>query len=191
MATITHSAALRLLTIFYLSLAVTASPLGPWCPSSLSADLAHSDAGRQRIFQDPMTYSSPTAQPRLLNYLDASANSVGLLITGEDAEGEEEAVHVWLPLGKRVRTLDAPELPLRPLTARITTMIRSTPQIATPEHLERVVCRIFPKQVRSSWEMEKQEADSVPVIVRRTDELLRLVSRSGEPMGEVEAYECA
>ena len=51
-----------------------------------------------------MTYVSPTAQPRLANYLEASANTVGLLITGEDEAGEEEAVHVWLPLGKRAKT---------------------------------------------------------------------------------------
>ena len=69
-------------------------------------------------------------------------------------------------------------------------MIRSTPQIATTEHLERVVCRIIPKQVRSSWAADGQDPDSVAITVRRTDELVRLVDQSEKPVGEVEAYEC-
>jgi len=131
--------------------------------------------------------SASVQKPRLTSHLDAAPNSVGVLFTNTSGD-EEEVVHVWLPLGRRVFTRDSPELPLHPVTARITTMIRSTPQIATPEHLDRVVCDVFPKYNRT---MENQNPEAVAISVSRADELVRLVEMSKVPWREIEAYECA
>ncbi|KAK0256840.1 hypothetical protein LTS09_008146 [Friedmanniomyces endolithicus] len=79
-------------------------------------------------------------------HLDAAPNSVGLLLTTANHNDDDaaEVLHVWLPLGRRVYTL----------TSRITTMIRSTPRIATPEHLENILCRIYPHYNLTAEELD-------------------------------------
>ncbi|EME39942.1 hypothetical protein DOTSEDRAFT_27886 [Dothistroma septosporum NZE10] len=67
---------------------------------------------------------------------DARKNSVGVVFANRDGELR----HLWLPLGKRVFVRDAPQLPLHPWTARISTLINTSPMLASPEMLEKVVC---------------------------------------------------
>ncbi|KAK0305650.1 hypothetical protein LTR01_006797 [Friedmanniomyces endolithicus] len=128
-------------------------------------------------------------------HLDAAPNSVGMLMTtanhNEDDAGE--VLHVWLPLGRRVYTRDDPYLPLHPVTSRITTMIRSTPRIATPEHLENILCRIYPHYNLTAEEVEGSRVveGHGPLEVRRRDGLVRLADLGGRPWREVEAYECS
>ena len=88
----------------------------------------------------------------------------------------------------RVHVGDSPELPLHPVTARITTMIRSTPRIATPEHLDRVVCDIYPKYNRTE---DSLTAEETAIEVKRADELVRLVEVSKVAWREIESYECS
>ncbi|OQO12443.1 hypothetical protein B0A48_03085 [Cryoendolithus antarcticus] len=137
---------------------------------------------------------------------DAAPNSVGLLFT---TSNEDDLTHVWLPLGRRVYTRDDPRLPLRPQSARITTLIRSSPELATPEHLAKIRCTIIPVvnkttlverrwdarfgRVRASREREQRKARD-GVRFGRDDGLVRL-AEAGSAFwlggGEVEAYECA
>ena len=82
---------------------------------------------------------------------------------------------------------DSPELPLHPVTARITTMIRSTPEIATLEHLDRVFCMIYP---RYNSTQEIPAPDALAVLVRRADELVHVAEVSARPWKDIESYLC-
>ncbi|KAF1351906.1 hypothetical protein BDV97DRAFT_367724 [Delphinella strobiligena] len=68
--------------------------------------------------------------------------SVEMLFTSED---DEEVVHIWLPLGKRMHTRDHPILPLHPQTALITRVLTHPNEDATNERiLEQTACVIHP-----------------------------------------------
>lgn len=83
---------------------------------------------------------------------------------------------------------DAPALPLHPVTARITTMIRSTPQKAAPEVLDRVVCDIHPKYNRT---MDNQNPEAMSISISRNDGLVRLEDADVKAWREIEWYECS
>ncbi|KAI7374247.1 hypothetical protein KC336_g20257 [Hortaea werneckii] len=119
-------------------------------------------------------------------YLDAAPNTVGLLLTSAASDGVE---HLWFPLGRKIYTRDDPNLQLHPLTARITTMIRSTPEQASPEALELVVCEIYPAYNRTE---EDEGGDlSEAISVAKRDGMVRLAEVAGvRPWREVEAYKC-
>lgn len=67
-------------------------------------------------------------------------------------------------------------------------MIRSTPQIATPEHLDRVICSIFPRYNRT---IDNQNPEALAIRIGRADELVRLAEVSQKGWREIEAYECS
>nr|OQO16175.1 hypothetical protein B0A51_15615 [Rachicladosporium sp. CCFEE 5018] len=137
---------------------------------------------------------------------DAAPNSVGLLFT---TSNEDDLTHVWLPLGRRIYTRDDPRLPLHPQSARITTLIRSSPSLATLEHLAKIRCTIIPVVngttlaerrwdarfglVRASRQKQSEKARQ-GLRFGREDGLVRL-AEAGSAFwlggGEVEAYECA
>ena len=83
---------------------------------------------------------------------------------------------------------DSPDLPLHPVTARITTMIHSSPQRAAPEYLDRVVCEIHPKYNRTT---DNQNPDAVIIRILIGDGLVRLEDANVRPWKEVESYMCA
>ncbi|TKA75449.1 hypothetical protein B0A55_04871 [Friedmanniomyces simplex] len=143
----------------------------------------------------PYQPSQPNQPSRHSSHLDAAPNSVGMLFTTANHNDDDarDVLHVWLPLGKRVFTRDEPYLPLHPVTARITTMIRSTPRIATPEHLEKILCRIYPRYNLTAEELEGDLGDEGPLAleVRRRDGLVHLAGLSKRVWREVEAYECS
>lgn len=140
---------------------------------------------------------------------DARQNSVGVLFT--TSESEESVIHFWLPIGKKVftrkilpvRVLDAftaylgagdsPLLPLHPTTARITSLINTTPSLAQPEQLDRIQCEIWTATNRTAG-----RGDGVPekwkISFTRRDELVKLASvdhgRFWLGGKEVESYEC-
>ncbi|KAK5130062.1 hypothetical protein LTR08_002495 [Meristemomyces frigidus] len=119
------------------------------------------------------------------SHLDAAPNSVGVLFTTSD---DEDVGHMWLPLGKRVYTRDSPTLPLHPVTARITTMINSSPQNAAPEYLDRVVCEIHPKYNRTT---ENQNPEAMVIAISIREGLVRLEDAGVAHWKEVESYMCA
>ncbi|EMD00192.1 hypothetical protein BAUCODRAFT_368095 [Baudoinia panamericana UAMH 10762] len=143
-----------------------------------------------------VTSSRPSTAGRRRSHLDAAPNSVGILFTSSHDEEkvgvDVEVVHAWVPLGRMIHTHDSPELPLRPQTARITTLIHSTPEIASPEHLDRVVCTIYPKWNASN---EVPDPDVLAVELKRGDGMVRLVG-AGAGAGprrnwrEVDTVEC-
>ncbi|KAK6443552.1 hypothetical protein LTR95_000379 [Oleoguttula sp. CCFEE 5521] len=171
--------------------------LRPVAPSRLSS------AASQNVMNSHNAVPE-TAHPR--SSFDAAPNSVGLLFT---TSNEDDLTHFWLPLGRRIYTRDDPRLPLHPQSARITTLIRSSPELATPEHLAKIRCTITPDvnettlverrwdarfgRVRASREREQRKAKD-GVRFGRDDGLVRL-AEAGSAFwlggGEVEAYECA
>ncbi|KAK4540897.1 hypothetical protein LTR36_008839 [Oleoguttula mirabilis] len=141
----------------------------------------------QQLLRDPAHYTAAhkpkVQQPN--TRLDAAPNSVGVLFTTAD---DEEVSHMWLPLGKRVYTRDAPELPLHPLTARITTMIRSSPQVAAPEYLDRLVCEIHPRYNHTA---ENPDPEAMFISISRGEGLVRLDDADVMAWREVESYKCS
>lgn len=83
---------------------------------------------------------------------------------------------------------DAPDLPLHPVTARITTMIRSSPQRASQEFLDGVVCDIHPRYNRTE---DNQNPEAMIISISRSDGLVRLGDADVKAWREVESYECA
>ena len=89
---------------------------------------------------------------------------------------------------------DTPVLPLHPLTARITTMIASTPERASLEYLDEIECRLFPAfdtpmQI-SDFSREPPE-EYAAVRFSKSDRLVNLADEFGPAGWEVEAYECS
>jgi len=69
-------------------------------------------------------------------------------------------------------------------------MIRGTPQMASPEVLDRVACEVFAWHSRTKGEKE----GSVSVKITKGDDVVRLAEVGGSswPLSrEVEAYECS
>ncbi|TKA60629.1 hypothetical protein B0A55_10588 [Friedmanniomyces simplex] len=161
----------------------------------LTSDGARAQAPAAYHWEAPHLPSRPHQPSRHSSHLDAAPNSVGMLFTTANHNDDDasDVLHVWLPLGKRVFTRDEPYLPLHPVTARITTMIRSTPRIATPEHLEKILCRIYPRYNLTAEELEGDLGDEGPLAleVRRRDGLVHLAGLSKRVWREVEAYECS
>lgn len=117
-----------------------------------------------------------------------------------------ETLHLWLPLGKKVFTRmycpihiaaylvlvidfkwgflgDSPLLPLHPLSARITTLITSTPEPAAPQQIEKIECCLYGAGSGSDAE---EEEDSSKVRFSWKDNLVYF-----PPSGkEIESYEC-
>lgn len=67
-------------------------------------------------------------------------------------------------------------------------MIHSTPQKATPEHLDRVVCQIHPAYNKT---MDNQKPEAMSISITKSDELVRLADADVKRWREVEAYECS
>lgn len=66
-------------------------------------------------------------------------------------------------------------------------MIRSTPQLASPEVLERVVCEVYPRYNRTD-----AGEDGEIVAFSKSDGLVRLDDvENGRGRKEVEGYECS
>lgn len=99
---------------------------------------------------------------------------------------------------------DSPNLPIHPITARITTLIRSSPELATPERLNEIECTMHlhvneTSAADSRWEAKfgrhkkpKKETTKV-VTFQRGDGLVRLANPESEFWtggAEVAAYEC-
>ncbi|KAH9819895.1 hypothetical protein Tdes44962_MAKER00884 [Teratosphaeria destructans] len=142
----------------------------------------------QKFLSDPVHYHPPRYRKPTSSgdHRNVGPNSVGLMLTSDD-EGYGYT-HVWLPIGVQVYTRDAPELPLRPSTARITTMIRSSPQKAKPELLERVVCLIYPKYNISA---EIPDPDMLAIELTREMDVVRLDEAAQKPWREIESYLCS
>lgn len=102
-------------------------------------------------------------------------------------------------------TGDSPTLPLHPHSARITTLIRSSPSQATPERLAEVECELFLRvngteaEAERKWEARfgkrkrRRRGDKGSVRVRRGDGLVRFGDAESKFwLGgrEVVAYEC-
>jgi hypothetical protein len=101
-------------------------------------------------------------------------------------------------------TGDSINLPSHPISARITTLIRSSPEFATPERLDEIECAVHlhvneTSAADSRWEAKfgrrktpkKHAAETV--LFRRGDGLVRLADVESEFWlngAEVEAYEC-
>lgn len=178
----------------------------------------------QRILHDPAAAPLPSIRRPIRHtvHFDAAPNSVGLLLT---SAGEQRVKHVWLPLGKRIETRksshtpaslkarseltriatgDSPTLPSHPISARITTLIHSSPELATPERLDKIKCAVHlhvneTSAADSRWEAKfgrrKKPKKQAPeeVLFRRADGLVRLADVESEFWlngAEVEAYEC-
>ncbi|KAK5721586.1 hypothetical protein LTR15_006175 [Elasticomyces elasticus] len=130
--------------------------------------------------------------PSSHSHLDAAPNSVGMIFTTTGNSDEDDVLHVWLPLGKRLETRDFAFLPLHPVTARITTMIHSTPQIANREHLEEIVCLLYPRYNQTADASDRGTMDDpLAIEIRRRDDLVHLPHLSERPWKEIEAYECS
>ncbi|KAK5172714.1 uncharacterized protein LTR77_002834 [Saxophila tyrrhenica] len=118
-------------------------------------------------------------------YLDADPNTVGVIFMNTKDEG----AHVWLPLGVRVFVRESRVLPVRPLTARITSLVGNKSQRASKEALDRIGCRVYPK---SSGDFPTE--DDFAVHFSTADDLVRLAAKGGIVDGldgwEVESYEC-
>ncbi|KAG9634675.1 hypothetical protein KCU64_g15325, partial [Aureobasidium melanogenum] len=70
-------------------------------------------------------------------------DSVELLFTASD---DDEMIHVWLPLGKRVSTQsvgDYPVLPLHPTSARIVNVLGSSTKASVRRKHQQVTCVIM------------------------------------------------
>jgi len=68
-------------------------------------------------------------------------------------------------------------------------MIRSSPQKATPEYLDRVVCDIHPKYNRT---MDNQNPEAMSISISRSDGLVRLDDDADvKAWKEIEWYECS
>lgn len=79
---------------------------------------------------------------------------------------------------------DSPLLPLHPLSARITTLITSTPEPAAPQQIEKIECRLF--GAGSGSDAEEEEEDSSKLRFSWKDNLVYF-----PPSGkEIESYEC-
>jgi hypothetical protein len=101
-------------------------------------------------------------------------------------------------------TGNSPTLPPHPISARITTLIHSSPELATPERLDEIECAVHlhvneTSAADSRWEAKfgkrkrpkKQAMEKV--LFRRGDGLVRLADVESEFWlngAEVEAYEC-
>jgi hypothetical protein len=101
-------------------------------------------------------------------------------------------------------TGDSINLPSHPVSARITTLIHSSPEFATPERLDEIECAVHlhvneTTAADSRWEAmfgrrkttKKHAAETV--LFRRGDGLVRLADVESEFWlngAEVEAYEC-
>lgn len=104
----------------------------------------------------------------------------------------------------RIVTGDSPTLPSHPISARITTLINSSPEFATPERLDEIECAVHlhvneTSAADSRWEAKfgkrKRPKKQAPeaVLFRRGDGLVRLADVESEFWlngAEVEAYEC-
>lgn len=169
--------------------------------SARRATMAH-----PTMHQLPLTSLYQRPRPQKGWHLDPSPDSVGLLF---GAPYDDDATHVWLPLDRRVYPsvclpLSFPalaactaiipgeclQLPLYPLTARITTMMASTPERASVDLLAGVRCTVFP---RVAYAAESVDGD-VEVSFSKSDGLVRLADDGGPFClhgAEVEAYECS
>lgn len=101
-------------------------------------------------------------------------------------------------------TGDSITLPSHPISARITTLIRSSPEFATPERLDEIECAVHlhvneTSAADSRWEAKFGKRKSPKkhvagkVLFRRGDGLVRLADVESEfwlSGAEVEAYEC-
>ncbi|KEQ80939.1 hypothetical protein D6C78_02323 [Aureobasidium pullulans] len=79
-----------------------------------------------------------TAQPST-KHLDRVPRSAELLFTASD---DDEMVHVWLPLGKRIYTRDYPVLPLHPTSARISNVLGVSTEVTARHKQQQVTCII-------------------------------------------------
>ncbi|KAF2169653.1 hypothetical protein M409DRAFT_20066 [Zasmidium cellare ATCC 36951] len=147
----------------------------------------------QQLLLAPPDTSIPPPQrvlePQSPNYrFEAQENSVGVLLT--DKTGEVK--HFWVPLGRRVYTRDAPTLPVHPLTARITTLINTSPQLANPEKLDQIQCEVWTHSLQSTRRGKRIEQRSFSFA--REDGLIRFADEES-PFWlrgqEVESYVCS
>ncbi|KAL9528110.1 hypothetical protein SMMN14_07989 [Sphaerulina musiva] len=151
---------------------------------------------QQLLKIDSLSSSSPeyTLEPQHVTaagqHFDVQENSIGVLFTrptniATDARAvayQIETLHLWLPLGKKVFTRDSPLLPLHPLSARITTLITSTPEPAAPQQIEKIECCLYGAGSGS----DAEEEDSSKVKFSWKDNLVHFAP-SGK---EIESYEC-
>ncbi|GAB7331822.1 hypothetical protein MBLNU13_g03775t1 [Cladosporium sp. NU13] len=172
---------------------VVGKPVDPLATAQRSQRVLQNDAPERLLWHSQPVHHTSS--------FDAAPNSVGLLLT---SAGKQRVMHVWLPLGKRIETRDSINLPSHPISARITTLIRSSPEFATPERLDEIECAVHlhvneTSAADSRWEAmfgrrktPKKNAAKM-VLFRRGDGLVRLADVESEFWlngAEVEAYEC-
>lgn len=199
-----------LLTAFIVVL-TSASPI--WSTEqprahTLKAPQSLSDA-RQVLLAAPEVSIPPpqrVLEPQSPIYrFDAQENSVGVLLTDQGVD----VMHFWLPLGRRVYTRmsarkpllgmsadlmvgDAPALPVHPFTARLTTLINTSPRHAAPEKLDQIQCEVWTHSLQSTRRGRRIEQRSFSFAKR--DGLVRFADEESPfwlKGQEVESYVCA
>ncbi|KAM3422138.1 hypothetical protein BST61_g2509 [Cercospora zeina] len=127
-----------------------------------------------------------------MEHFDARENSVGVIFTR--AAGEGEALHLWLPLGKRVYTRDYPVLPLHPVTAQMTTLITTNPSLAKLERLQSVNCELWTTATNAVADPRLRICEARKVSFTRQDGLVHFAREKDDDFWlagrELESYEC-
>ncbi|CAD0107056.1 unnamed protein product, partial [Aureobasidium uvarum] len=121
-----------------------------------------------------------------IQVLDRIPRSAELLFTASD---DDEMIHIWLPLEKRIYTRDYPVLPLHPASARIINVLGISAKISARHKQQQVTCIIKAGANRSQF----QTPTELDVVFREGDGGLRL-DEADSPLclkgREVESYEC-
>ncbi|KAI4729963.1 hypothetical protein E4T49_02321 [Aureobasidium sp. EXF-10728] len=141
------------------------------------------------ITQQPLLSSGRyrAAQPST-QHLERVSRSAELLLTTSD---DDEMVHIWLPLGKRVYTRDYPVLPLHPASARIINVLDSSTRtsVRRNKQQQQITCVIKAVADRSRHPGQTE----LDVTFQEGDGGVRL-DEGGSPLclerREVESYEC-
>ncbi|THY51268.1 hypothetical protein D6C98_05701 [Aureobasidium pullulans] len=91
-------------------------------------------------YQRPLkSVDLPHTAQHSTKHLDRVPRSAELLFTASD---DDEIVHVWLPLGKRIYTRDYPVLPLHPTSARISNVLGVSTEVTARHKQQQVTCII-------------------------------------------------
>jgi len=73
-----------------------------------------------------------------------------------------------------ILTGDSPDLPSHPETARITTLINSSPKLSSPEQLERIECDVWTTSNRTKGRNKR-----LKVSFAKEDELVKFSDQEG------------
>ncbi|CAD0082712.1 unnamed protein product, partial [Aureobasidium vineae] len=125
------------------------------------------------------------AQPST-QHLERVLRSAELLFTASD---DDEMVHVWLPLGRRIDTRDYPVLPSHPASARIINVLGFSTRTSARRKQQQTTCIIKAVKDRSQHQGQRE----LDAVFQDGDGGVRL-DEAGSPLcligREVESYEC-